>query len=186
VRAADLLTQAAQALSRYTEGLTKEAAAQAKGEPSPGGEDERRRLNRLFFGEDSSEGGLDLIKKKLGWLMHPSQWVGPSEPTASPSGAFPVAHIPVGRDPRSPSTGPNAYFPPQGPAQSQGPQAVNVQGQAAVEHEITVRIEASPLLQAIVDQARQQSETTIPLIGGGLGAMDSDAAPHRSGGIGKM
>ena len=36
VRAADLLTQAAQALSRYTEGLTKESAAQAKGAPSPG------------------------------------------------------------------------------------------------------------------------------------------------------
>src|ERR1700722_16120301 len=99
-RAAALLTQAAQALSHYTEGLTKEAAAQAKGEPSPGGEDERRRLNRLFFGEDSAEGGLDLIKEKLGWLMHPGQWLGPSEPTTPTSGAFPTAHIPIGRDPR--------------------------------------------------------------------------------------
>jgi hypothetical protein len=63
---------------------------------------------------------------------------------------------------------------------------VTVNGQAQVDHEITVRIEASPLLQAIVDQARQQSETTVPLIGGGTGAMDSDAGPHRSGGIGRM
>ena len=63
---------------------------------------------------------------------------------------------------------------------------VNVSGQATVDHEITVRIEPSPLLNAIVEQARQQSETTIPLIGGGLGAMDSDAAPHRVGGIGRM
>jgi hypothetical protein len=61
---------------------------------------------------------------------------------------------------------------------------VTVNGQAQVDHEITVRIEASPLLQAIVDQARQQSETTVPLIGGGSGRMDSDAAAHRAGGIG--
>jgi hypothetical protein len=130
--------------------------------------------------------------------MHPGQWVGPSEPTASPSGAFPIAHIPMGRDPRSPSTGPNAYFPPQAPVQPQGltlppqaqqpqgQQAVTVQGQAQVDHEITVRIEASPLLQAIVDQARQQSEFTVPLIGDGSGRMDSDAGPHRAGGIGSM
>jgi hypothetical protein len=39
------------------------------------------------------------------------------------------------------------------------------------------------LLQAIVDQARQQTDFTVPLIGGGNGRMDSDAAPHR-GGIG--
>jgi hypothetical protein len=63
---------------------------------------------------------------------------------------------------------------------------VTVNGQAQVDHEITVRIEASPLLQAIVDQARQQSETTVPLIGGGSGRMDSDAAAHCAGGIGTM
>jgi hypothetical protein len=63
---------------------------------------------------------------------------------------------------------------------------VNVSGQATVDHEITVRIEPSPLLNAIVEQARQQSETTIPLIGGGSGRMDSDAGPHRNGGIGRM
>jgi hypothetical protein len=61
---------------------------------------------------------------------------------------------------------------------------VTVSGEATVDHEIRVRIEPSPLLQAIVDQARQQSETTIPLIGGGSGRMDSDAGPTRPGGIG--
>jgi hypothetical protein len=186
VRAADLLTQAAQALSRYNEGLTKESAAQAKGEPSPGGEDERRRLNRLFFGEDSAEGGLDLIQKKLGWLMHPSQWLGPSEPTAPTSGAFPVAHIPMGRDPRSPSTGPNAYFPPQGPQQPQGPQAVSVSGQAQVEHTMHLEVTLDPDLRAKIDRIDNSLDFTVPLIGGGTGRMDSDAGPHRAGGIGSM
>jgi hypothetical protein len=41
---------------------------------------------------------------------------------------------------------------------------------AATAQEIaTVRIEPSPLLTAIVDQARQQSETTVPLYGAGNG-----------------
>jgi hypothetical protein len=84
VRAADLLTQAAQALSRYTEGLTKESAAQAKGAPSPGTEETNRHINRLVFGEDSAESGLDLIQKKLGWLMHPSQWLGRQSPRRRP------------------------------------------------------------------------------------------------------
>jgi hypothetical protein len=70
--------------------------------------------------------------------------------------------------------------------ESHAPASVTVNGQAQVDHEITVRIEASPLLQAIVDQARQQSETTVPLIGGGSGRMDSDAAAHRASGIGAM
>ncbi|MGC2785480.1 MAG: hypothetical protein WA397_16935 [Roseiarcus sp.] len=63
---------------------------------------------------------------------------------------------------------------------------MSVKGQAQVDHEITVRIEPSPLLTAIVDQARQQTETVVPLSGGGLGRMDSDAGPHRAGGIGSM
>jgi hypothetical protein len=70
--------------------------------------------------------------------------------------------------------------------ETHAPASVTVNGQAQVDHEITVRIEASPLLQAIVDQARQQSETTVPLWGGGTGRMDSDAAAHRVGGIGSM
>jgi hypothetical protein len=71
------------------------------------------------------------------------------------------------------------------PQQQGGPaQAVSVSGAAQIDHEITVRIEPSPLLTVIVDQARQQSETTVPLIGGGIGQMDADASPHRRGGIG--
>jgi hypothetical protein len=207
VRAADLLTQAAQALSRYTEGLTKESAAQAKGAPSPGGEDERRRLNRLVFGEDSAEGGLDLIKEKLGWLMHPSQWVGAPGPTAPPSGAFPIAHIPVGRDPRSPSTGTNAYFPPSAPVQTtlppreqqpQGltlpsqaqqpaaPASVTVNGQAQIDHTVHVEVTLDPDLRAKIDQVVNSQAFTVPLIGGGTGRMDSDAGAHRAGGIGSM
>ena len=69
---------------------------------------------------------------------------------------------------------------------SSGPQSVTVSGQAQVAHEVTVRIEASPLLQAFVDQARAQSVFTVPLIGDGSGRMDSDAGPHRAGGIGAM
>jgi hypothetical protein len=196
VRAADLLTQAAQALSRYTEGLTKESAAQAKGAPSPGTEETNRHINRLVFGEDSAESGLDLIKEKLGWLMHPSQWVGPSEPTAPASGAFPIAHIPTGRDPRSPSTGTNAYFPPSAPVQTltlapreqqpQGQQAVTVQGQAQVDHTVHVEVTLDPDLRAKIDQVVNSQAFTVPLIGDGSGRMDSDAGPHRAGGIGSM
>jgi hypothetical protein len=76
-------------------------------------------------------------------------------------------------------------LPPQA-QQPAAPASVNVTGAATVDHEITVRIEASPLFQAIVDQARQQSETTVPLIGGGSGRMDSDVGAHRAGGIGRM
>ena len=67
---------------------------------------------------------------------------------------------------------------------SSGPQSVTVSGQADINHEIVVRVEPSPLLAAIVEQARQQSETVVPLAGGGSGRMDSDAGPHRVGGIG--
>jgi hypothetical protein len=69
---------------------------------------------------------------------------------------------------------------------SSGPQPVTVSGQADINHEIVVRIEPSPLLNAIVEQARQQSETVVPLAGGGSGRMDSDAGPHRVRGIGAM
>jgi hypothetical protein len=100
------------------------------------------------------------------------RWFAPT-----PSPAAPM----LGRDVHSPSTGPYAYF----PSAAAGPQSVSVSGQAQVDHEITVRIEPSPLLTAIVDQVRQQSETTVPLIGRGNGAMDSDASPHRRG-IGSM
>jgi hypothetical protein len=90
----------------------------------------------------------------------------PGPPMALP-GATPASPIGAGITPYGPTP----------------PQNVTVEGQARVDHEITVRIEPSPLLTAIVDQARQQTDFTVPLIGGGTGRMDSDAAPHR-GGIG--
>jgi hypothetical protein len=124
----------------------------------------------------------------LDWIK--SQFVGPGAPMAlpgataaspigAPFGLYRPATLGPGRDVHSPSAGPYAYYPP-------GPQQVSVSGAATVEQQLTVRIEASPLLQAIVDQARQQSERTVPLIGDGSGRMDSDAGPHRPGGIGRM
>ncbi len=105
----------------------------------------------------------------------------PASPVGAPFGQYRPATLGPGRDVHSPATGPFAYF----PAPAAAPQSISVSGSAQVDHEITVRIEPSPLLTAIVDQARQQSETTIPLIGGGNGGMDSDAGPTRAGGIGR-
>jgi len=106
----------------------------------------------------------------LGWLK---SWFPPA-PLGPP--------VPMhGRDVHGPGVQSGlAYYPASAPA------TVSVSGAARVDHQITVSIAPSPLLTAIVDQARQQSETTIPLIGGGYGAMDSDASPHRRGGIGSM
>jgi hypothetical protein len=188
IKAARFLTQAAQDLSQFTAGLNKEMQAQAKGAPSPGADETNRHLNRLVFGEDTNEGALDIIKRKFGWLAHPSEWFG-GTPLTAPAGAPPAAStngaapLFLGRDVHSPQTGPYAYFPGAPKPAAQAEQAVSVSGQARVDHEITVRIEPSPLLTAIVDQARQQTDFTVPLIGGGTGRMDSDAAPHR-GGIG--
>jgi hypothetical protein len=102
----------------------------------------------------------------------------PASPVGAPFGLYRPATLGPGRDVHSPSTGPYAYYPPS--------QAVSISGEARVDQELVVRIEASPLLQAIVDQARQQSETTVPLSGGGSGRMDSDAGPHRGPGVGHM
>jgi hypothetical protein len=204
VKFAGAVTDAAQAISRFTEGLTRETQAQAKGAPSPAGEDERRRLNRLMFGEDSTEGGLDLIKQKLGWLMHPSEWMpkppedpgqaarerqfhalnptglpGQNVPPVPPASLIALPPIP-GRDVHSPSLGEHAYYPPA------PPQSVNVTGQATVEHTVRVEVTLDPDLRAKIDQVANGQEFTVPLIGDGSGRMDSDAGPHRSGGIGAM
>jgi hypothetical protein len=58
---------------------------------------------------------------------------------------------------------------------------VNVSGQADINQQLTIRVDPSPWFKAMVDQALQNSQTLVPLIGGGAGAMDSDAGPHRSG-----
>jgi hypothetical protein len=121
----------------------------------------------------------------LNWIK---SWIsGPGAPMALPgaTAASPVGtplslYRPLqGRDVHSPSTGPFSYYP------AEGGKEVTVSGEARVDHEIVVRVEPSPLFTAIVDQARQQSETVIPLVGGGSGRMDSDAGPTRVG-IGHM
>ena len=153
----------------------------------------------LVGGEEGSLGGpLGLVggalvgaaatalfeQKFKEWLLGPGAPMQlPGATPASPIGAVLGPYRPAtlaGRDPRSPVSGPLAYYPPR------GPQEVNVSGAATIDHEITIRIEPSPLLNAIVDQARQQSETTVPLLGGGTGRMDGDSAPHRVGGIGRF
>jgi hypothetical protein len=124
-----------------------------------------------------------VLDKIRSWIWGP----GPGAPMALP-GASPASPIGTplslyrplqGRDVHSPSTGPFSYYP------AEGGKEVSVSGEARIDHEITVRIEPSPLLTAIVDQSRQKMETTIPLIGGGSGRMDSDAGPTRVG-IGHM
>jgi hypothetical protein len=126
---------------------------------------------------------LDWLKKSIygptpsaGGMPEEHHW-GPWHAGGSPSG--PIVRGPYeGRDPRSPQSGPYSYTP-------KGSETISVSGQAEVQHEVTVRIEPSPLLTAIVDQARAAVNFTVPLIGGGSGQMDSDAGPHRSGfGIG--
>jgi hypothetical protein len=106
----------------------------------------------------------------------------PGATPATPVGAMPFAPI-HGRDPRSPQSGPYAYYPTKSPAAE-----VSVSGAATVDQTLNVRIDPSPWFKAIVDQALQNSQTLVPLIGNGTGAMDSDAGPHRSGpaGIGRM
>ena len=168
------------ALKRFQEGVTKEEQAQAKGAPSPGRAETNRHLNRLIFGENTDESGIDILKRKFGWgpsAGAPLQLPGATP--ATPLGAMP--YLPThGRDVHSPQTGPWSYYP------TKSAEEINVSGQAHIDHEIVVRVEPSPLLNAIVEQARQQSETTVPLIGGGSGRMDSDAGAHRGPGIGRM
>jgi hypothetical protein len=128
--------------------------------------------------------GKSLIDKLLGpstpqspSASAPEHHWGPWHAGGTASGPIITDRPFLGRDPRSPQTGPYSYTPKA--------EEVSVSGQAQVEHEVTVRIEPSPLLTAIVDQARAAVNFTVPLIGGGTGRMDSDAGPHR-GGIGHM
>jgi hypothetical protein len=189
--AASTLDSLARAISAFTGGIAKEEQAQNKGEASPGRSETNRHINRLLFGKDTDESGWDLLKRKFGWgssdgapLQLPAagapehHW-GPWHAGGSAAGPIITDRPFLGRDPRSPQSGPYSYSP-------KGAGEVSVSGQATVEQTLTVRIEPSPLLTAIVDQARQQSETLVPLSGGGTGRMDSDAGPHRHGGIGSM
>jgi len=110
--------------------------------------------------------------------------------------ALPMAHFDEGRDPRSPSAGPFAYYPRAEspgrimPARPVTPtpglqQQVDVHGSAEIEHtvRVDVRVDLSPELRAKIDTAASSArQFTVPLIGGGTGRMDGDAGPHRAGG----
>ena len=134
IRAAGLLTEAAQALSRYTEGLTKETAAQIKGEPSPAGDETNRRLNKLVFGEDTAQSALDIMKRKFGWLGHPLEWMATSG--EDPGQMAREKHFRA----LNPTGLPLAPPPPQlgthSPSGSHPAQTVSVTGQAQVDHTI--------------------------------------------------
>jgi hypothetical protein len=70
--------------------------------------------------------------------------------------------------------------------QPAAPASVTVNGQAQVEHTLNVNITLDPALRGEIDQVRNGQAFTVPLIGGGSGRMDSDAGPHRVGGVGHM
>jgi len=169
IESAGVMTNVAQWISGITEDVTKETAAKAKGE----GWQARAHLDAMAKGSLWTAGYRD---DELGRELD-------REHVRATAGRSAGLSFRGASDWEVKSQG--LTLPPQA-QQPAAPASVNVTGQAAVEHEITVRIEASPLLQAIVDQARQQSEFTVPLIGGGTGRMDSDAGAHRPGGIGSM
>jgi hypothetical protein len=131
-----------------------------------------------YLARKGDSGALEKIKNSVfGAPGAPMQLPGATP--ATPFGTMP--YLPThGRDPRSPQTGPWSYYPPK------SVEEISVSGQAHVEHEVTVKIEPSPLLTAIVEQARNAIDFVVPLAGGGSGRMDGDAGPHRTGGIGKM
>jgi hypothetical protein len=199
IRVADLFTQWGQAISRFTEGLTQETDAQQRGAPSPAAEEERRRLNRLVFGENTSEGALDVVARKLGWLSAPPEWMDSARAQASliNSGyrdrdldqelarerARAVALSPMSF--RGASDWEKRAAALSITSQPPQPQDVTVTGQAQVEHTVRVEVGLAPGLQAIVDQATNTQDFVVPLLGGGTGRMDTDAAPHRVG-IGHM
>ena len=171
IESAGVMTNVAQWISGITEDVTKETAAKAKGE----GWQARAHLDAMAKGSLWTAGYRD---DELGRELDREHVRATASAGRSAGLSFRGAS-----DWEVKSQG--LTLPPQAP-QPTAPASVNVTGAATVDHEITVRIEASPLLQAIVDQARQQSETTVPLSGGGSGRMDSDAGPHRTSGIGSM
>lgn len=129
---------------------------------------------------------MDLIADIKG---HPTEY-GPSFPAAPP------ISVARGRDVHSPTgygvPGQMPYFPPSQPItipqaqQSAPPASVTVNGQAQVDHTVKVEVSLSPGLEAKIDQIVNSQTFTVPLIGDGSGRMDSDAGPHRAGGIGAM
>lgn len=134
---------------------------------------------------------MDLIGDIRGRPVLP---YGPQLPASYVGPQFPGLRS--GRDVHSPTgygvPGQMPYFPPaqpitNPPAQQNAPPAsVTVNGQAQVDHTVHVEVTLSPGLEAKIDQVINSQAFTVPLIGDGSGRMDSDAGPHRAGGIGSM
>jgi hypothetical protein len=142
----------------------------------------------LNLGDASGNAGIaGILKKGPNWSDQDiKNWAAgapmqlPGATPATPAGVMP--YLPThGRDVHSPQSGPYAYYPTKSAE-------VSVSGQADINQQLTIRVEPSSWFKAMVDAALQNSQTLVPLIGNGTGAMDSDAGPHRSGpaGIGRM
>jgi hypothetical protein len=110
VKFAGVVTDAAQAISRFTEALTRESRA------------------REFI-------------------------------SAPPP---PPAPVSLGRDVRSPSSGPYSYVP-----SAAAPAATSVSGQAQVDHTVHVDLKVDPMLRVKVEQRSVAREFTVPLIAAG-------------------
>jgi hypothetical protein len=178
IQSAGVMTGAARWISGITEDVTKETAAKAKGE----GWLARAHLDAMAKGSLWTAGYRD---DELGRELDREHVRATASAGRSAGLSFRGAS-----DWEVKSQG--LTLPSQAPQQPQGPQAVNVSGQAQVEHTVhlDVNVTLDPSLRAKIDQIANSSavDFTVPLIGGGSGRMDSDAGPHRSGpgGIGAM
>jgi hypothetical protein len=113
-----------------------------------------------------------------GGMPEEHHW-GPWHAGGTASGPIVTDRPFLGRDPRSPQTGPYAYTP-------KGAEEVSVSGQAELQQRLDISITLDPEIRAQIEAARQSASVIIPLIGGGTGRLESDAGPHRTGGIGSM
>jgi hypothetical protein len=180
VKFAGVVTDAAQAISRFTEDLARRS--------------------------QTDESVFDITKRKLGWLAAPFNWIAkPGEDpgqaarekqfrTLNPTGLS-GHHIPSSTPglyeiPPPPSSaapaslGRDVRSPPSASPQAQ-PEAVSVTGQARVQHNVHVDLKIDPLLRVKVDQSTNVLDFTVPL-NGGTARKDSGAAAQRASGIGSM
>ena len=156
---------------------------------------------RLPSDVEQSAKGLDAIRKKLlgsndplvsaehkaAWLGSKAAEVGnwlygllADNPSATRS-----PHIPAGRDPRSPQTGPYAYYPPPAPSVSFSPTVKN-------DIQVKAEIDGKSVAAAISSEVRTMIENAIGRIGSGFGthgnsgfdARHDAVYPDSIGGIG--
>jgi hypothetical protein len=191
--AAAALDALARSINTFTAGLAKEQAGQDKGAPSPAIESTNRHINRLLFGKDTPDGGWGMLKNMWNNLFAPD-----AAPPQLPAAGAPEHHWGPWHAGGTP-TGPiiaDRHWTPTGVAlggaadnaklAAASAMPVTVSGQAQVDHTVHVEVTLDPDLRAKIDQVVNSQAFTVPLIGGGSGQMDSDAGPHRSGGIGRM